>query len=171
MIKPTKKQINEMAQGLDGGMDVHFNLKTGKVIEILGGNLMEIDEETAKEAFAEQIEEIEETDEEDLISLTVLPSFEAFKIMEGFCEAVEDAKFKEELELALDRRKPFQNFKHAVDYSDYRQDWFDFKQNYLECYVEEQINENLEERGLDPFDFSKDDSGKNDMRLIRGGKN
>jgi len=38
---------------------------------------------------------------------------------------------------ALNNRKPFANFKFIIDNSEYRQDWFDFKQRYLERYVKE----------------------------------
>lgn len=47
--------------------------------------------------------------------------------------------FANKLFTALDRRKPFANFKYLIDYSDYRKDWFAFKQNQLMAYVYHQF--------------------------------
>ena len=57
--------------------------------------------------------------------------------MEEFVEEVPDGKFQNELINALNRKRPFANFKHLVENSEYRQNWFDFKQNYLEEHVYE----------------------------------
>jgi len=43
------------------------------------------------------------------------------------------------LENILANKKPFQNFKHKVDHSDFRQSWFDFKHSELEKIVETQL--------------------------------
>jgi hypothetical protein len=32
----------------------------------------------------------------------------------------------------MDRKKPFQNFKHSLGHFTFRQEWFDFKQSQLE---------------------------------------
>jgi len=43
------------------------------------------------------------------------------------------------LESVLANKKPFQNFKHIIDHSNFRQSWFDFKQKELEKRVETQL--------------------------------
>jgi hypothetical protein len=68
-----------------------------------------------------------------------VPSSESFRIMERFVYQLEDGTLKSELEYALQIRKPFQNFKHLIDNSDYREAWFAFKQNELEKLVGEQL--------------------------------
>ena len=51
--------------------------------------------------------------------------------MELFVEQLSDQNLKSELENVLTKKKPFQNFKYKVDHSDFRQNWFDFKQKTL----------------------------------------
>jgi len=70
-----------------------------------------------------------------------LESLESFKIVERFVEQITDKKLKMELENVLANKKPFQNFKHSIDNSDYRQKWFDFKQRELEKIVEKKLNQ------------------------------
>lgn len=73
-------------------------------------------------------------------------SYDSFKVMERFTEKVPDAGLREKLIDALNRRKPFANFKRIVDDSDYRQDWFDFRQARLEEHVYEALKDEIEEK-------------------------
>ncbi len=50
-----------------------------------------------------------------------------------------NVKLQNKLSNALERRKPFANFKNLIDNSDYRHDWFDFKQSCLEEHVYETL--------------------------------
>ncbi|WP_240614614.1 UPF0158 family protein [Polaribacter filamentus] len=59
--------------------------------------------------------------------------------MERFIEQLNDQNLKLELQDVLQQKKPFQNFKHKIDQSNFRQSWFDFKQNELEKIVENQL--------------------------------
>ena len=43
------------------------------------------------------------------------------------------------LENILENKKPFLNFKNKVDHSDFRQNWFEFKQKELEKRVENEL--------------------------------
>ena len=60
--------------------------------------------------------------------------------MELFVEQLPDKKIQSELENVLANKKPFQNFKHKIDLSDFRQNWFDFKQSELEKIVKNQMD-------------------------------
>ncbi len=73
-------------------------------------------------------------------------SYDSFKVMERFTEKVPDAGLREKLIDALNRRKPLANFKRIVDDSDYRQDWFDFRQARLEEHVYEALKDEIEEK-------------------------
>ena len=58
--------------------------------------------------------------------------------MEEFIDTVDDEQLKQKLIYALNRNKPFRNFKYEIDYSDeYRQRWFDFKNRKYFEWVEE----------------------------------
>lgn len=138
MDNSKKNIIKEIAENLDCGFDCYYNPKTNEIITI--PNFEETtDEEEFKDAFQSDINKVDEQ-KENFIKFEVLESFESFKIMERFTDQIGDKKFQSELDNILQNRKPFQNFKHSIDNSDYRQNWFDFKQNELEKIVEQQLN-------------------------------
>jgi hypothetical protein len=65
--------------------------------------------------------------------------------MADFVETVDNEKLRESLIQALDRPKPFRNFKFTIDNSGpYRDKWFKFKDKKLIEWVESQ----LQEKGL-----------------------
>jgi len=55
--------------------------------------------------------------------------------MEYFIDEIDDNNLQNRLINALNRRKPFANFKYIVETSKYRQQWFDFRQKQWEYYV------------------------------------
>ena len=139
MDKPDQNIINEIAQELDCGNECYFNQKTKELICIPNADLMAMgDEEYYKEVFRDDLEKVK-SQKKDLIKFEVLESFESYKIMEDFKNQINDNYFKEKLNEALNRRKPFQNFKYLIDHSEYREDWFEFKQKELEKIVLETI--------------------------------
>jgi len=130
--------IREIAQELDCGNDCYYNLKNNEIIAI--PNFSQIsDEDEFKEAFQADLIRVEKQ-KADLIKFEVLESFESFKIMERFVEQLPDQKLQSELKNVLANKKPFQNFKYLMDHSDFRKDWFEFKQTELEGIVENQLN-------------------------------
>lgn len=139
MDKPDQNIINEIAQQLDCGNECYFNQKTKVLICIPNADLMAMgDEEYYKEVFKDDLEKVK-SQKKDLIKFEVLESFESYKIMEDFKNQINENNFKEKLNEALNRRKPFQNFKYLIDHSEYREDWFEFKQKELEKIVIETI--------------------------------
>ena len=94
------------------------------------------------ECFGRDLGKVEKN-KSDLIKIEVLENFESFKIMEHFVYQISDKQFQAELENILEQKKPFQNFKNRIDNSDYRQNWFDFKQIELEKIVETQLNQGI----------------------------
>jgi hypothetical protein len=132
------KIITEIAQELDCGNDCYYNSKTDEIIAIPNfSNISDTDE--FRECFKADLKKVK-THKSDLIKIEVLASFESFKIMERFTDKISDSEFKAELENILERKKPFQNFNNAIDNSDFRQEWFDFKKFELEKIVETQLN-------------------------------
>jgi hypothetical protein len=129
--------VKNIAQELDSGFDCYYNFKTDEIVVIPKLSQFS-DEEDFKEVFSDSLDKVEKH-KADFIKIETLESFESFKIMEGFVGQLCDQKLQSELENALANKKPFQNFKHLIDHSDYRQDWFDFKQNELEKRVENEL--------------------------------
>ncbi|WP_139856817.1 UPF0158 family protein [Aequorivita sinensis] len=130
--------IKEIAQELDCGNDCYYNPKTNELITIPNFGEM-LDEDEFRESFGAEFKKVKKN-KADFIKIEVLESFESFKIMERFITQIADEQFQAELEIILERKRPFQNFKNTIDNSDYRQNWFDFKQNALEKIVETQLN-------------------------------
>ncbi|MBE0651927.1 MAG: hypothetical protein IH595_13945 [Bacteroidales bacterium] len=140
MDNPKQNIIKNIAQELDCGFDCYYNTKTDEIIAIPGFSYLS-DEEDFKEAFEKDLKKIEKQ-KADFIKFEALQSFESFKIMEQFVEQLSDKKLRVELENILANKKPFQNFKNKIDQSDFRQNWFDFKQNELERRVEKNLKNN-----------------------------
>jgi len=83
-------------------------------------------------------------DWENCITVEPRESSESFKIMERFVDVVNDKILKNKLVNALNNRKPFANFKNIVESSNYRKEWFAFKQHQLEIMVWEELQIELE---------------------------
>lgn len=137
MDNPKQNIVKTIAQELDCGFDCYYNSKTDEIIAIPNFSQFS-DQEDFKEAFRDSLEKIEKH-QSDFIKLEALESFESFKIMELFVEQVTNEKLKAQLENVLINKKPFQNFKHLIDNSIFRQEWFDFKKIELERIVENQL--------------------------------
>ena len=136
MIKLTGEQIREIADNLDSGMRCYYNTKTGEIKSVINtNNWLDAD----MEPWEDEIEEIEEN-WDDYIEFDNLETHESFEIMEDFAESVADARLQEKLFHALNKSKPFRNFKWVIDNSgEYRQMWFDFKKaRYIQA-VKDQI--------------------------------
>ena len=69
-------------------------------------------------------------------------SSKAFAVMEAFVETVRDNRLRSELINALQRKKPFANFKFIIDNSALRQEWFQFKDEAYANLAKEWIAEN-----------------------------
>ncbi len=140
-MKLTEKQIEEIADNLDCGMRCFYNLKTGEIKTLLNFNSwMGADEEP----WEEEAEEIE-NNWPDYFEFIGFESHESFQIMEDFAESIDDKDLQNKLVNALNRSKPFQNFKWHIDKSGkYRQQWFDFKKMRFIQWVKKQIDLNKE---------------------------
>ncbi len=135
----TEKQIEEIAENLDCGLRCFYNLKTGEIKTLLNFNSwIGADEEP----WEEESREIDEN-WDDYFEFEGFESHESFKIMVDFAESVDNQKLQNRLIYALNKSKPFSNFKWQVDNSgEYRQQWFDFKKmRYIE-WVKDQIKLN-----------------------------
>lgn len=131
------KIIKEIAQELDCGNECYYNPKTAEIIAIPNfSNFPE--EEEFRKIFKTELKTVKKN-KADLIKIKSLESFENYKIMEQFIDQITDKQFKSELLNTLQKKKPFMNFKHLIDNSVFRQEWFDFKKIELERIVENQL--------------------------------
>ncbi|MCU4175117.1 UPF0158 family protein [Carboxylicivirga sp. N1Y90] len=135
-MRPSQKNIKEIAENLECGMICYFNVKTGELKTIINSDSWELAEE---EAWEEDINEIEEN-QDAYIEFHGMSSHESFNLMVDFTDMIDDLKLKERLIKGLNKPKPFRNFKWEIDNSgEYRQQWFDFKSSRYISYVQDQI--------------------------------
>jgi len=138
-MKPTEKQIEEIADTLDSGMRCFYNLKSGEIKAVLNFDSWIGSD---KEPWEEELMEIDEN-RDDYFEFEGFESHESFQIMADFAESVEDKRLQNKLINALNRPKPFQNFKWQIDNSgEYRQQWFDFKNMRYIQWIKKQIDLN-----------------------------
>ena len=138
MDKSAQHIIKTIAQELDSGCNCYYNPQTHETVAIPNFSQF-FDDDDLKDAFSDSLERVK-NHKADFIKIEILEGHESFKIMEFFVDQLPDENLKAVLENVLANKKPFQNFKHKVDHSDFRQDWFDFKQNELEKIVEKRLN-------------------------------
>jgi hypothetical protein len=130
--------IKNIAQELDCGFNCYYNFRTNEIVTTPSFSHI-ADEDDFKEAFRDDLEKVKKC-KADFVKIEALQSFQSFKIMELFVEQLPNKKLQAELESVLTNKKPFQNFKNRIDNSDYRKTWFDFKQNELENFVKNKLN-------------------------------
>ncbi len=134
------KIIKEIAGDLDCGYDIHDNHKTNELISIPNSSQV-FDQQQFEEVFQEDLDKINKQ-KSGFIKIEVLESYESFKILGKFKEELSDKSFQKEINSVF-KKNPFQNFKHLIDNSDYRQMWFNFKQKELERIVEKRVNSSI----------------------------
>jgi len=129
----SEKQIREVAGELDSGMRCFYNPKTKEIVTLPGEEFRAFLESDGEDLMLKEIEEIE-NNIDDYFEFEAMDSTKSFRVMESFAETVDDKHLKMKLIWSLENRKPFANFKNAIDNSgEYRQQWFDYKaQKYFE---------------------------------------
>ena len=134
-MKPTKKDIEEIAELPDTGMVCFFHIPAGATEYYADpDDNMEIDDD----AWQETAEKVE-ADWENYMKFRRMDSRRGYQVMEDFAYAMEDHKFRDQRLDQLSRPKPFSRFKWTVDNSDYRQEWFAFKKQASIDWVNEQL--------------------------------
>lgn len=140
-MNPLKQsEIKEIAEQMDCGMRCFCSTKTNKLL------FLPADLEFEDEAAQFWQDEINELNSQPLVyqEIEKPESYDSFKMMQEFANsAFIDRRFQEKLSTILERRKPFANFKMCIDTSDYREDWFSFKNNWMQKWVKDQLYSNL----------------------------
>lgn len=136
--KPTEAQIKDIAQNCLMGM-LSFVHKETLEIEVYPDVTHIIDFDENDELWAETKNKLDEN-MADYIEIEPMASFESYKLLENFVLVVDDEALQDDLQAALERRKPFRNFKHIVDNSNYRQAWFDFELEQTMEYVRKNLH-------------------------------
>ena len=129
-----EEQIKDIAELLDSGMICFYHLPSGTIDSHPDPNDPYFD----AEQWEDIIDRIE-NDWDNYERFEKMESYEGYKVIENFAYSLSDEYFRDKILNAISRRKPFQNFKNLIDSSDYRQNWFDFKNKAYINFVKRQI--------------------------------
>lgn len=133
-MTPTEADIKEIAELLDCGELCFFHQPTGAIEHYPDPDNPYVE----LEEWQDVLDKIDD-DFNNYIRFEKMDSYQGFKVMEQFAESLSDTHFQTKLFDLLSKPKPFSKFKWAIDNSDYRQDWFDFKEQAYIKWVKEQL--------------------------------
>ena len=129
------KIIKSIAGSIDAGLVCFLNPDTLEIEEIPQGLFDDPEETEMQTGLSINELDLKYPEWEKRICIEPLESDESFKIMEKFVQTLSNDKHKNKLSDALQNKKPFAKFKQDIYNTPYRQDWFDFKDNWLQRYV------------------------------------
>jgi len=138
-MKPlTQNQIKEIADQLDCGFRCFWSKSNGELL-FIPDTYKYPDMDT--EAWSDEIEKLDDNFS-DFIEIEQLRSRDSFEIMTDFVDSLSDSnKLKNRLINALNKKKPFREFKFVIDNSgEFRQKWFDFKNEKMQEWVTKRLN-------------------------------
>lgn len=143
----SKEKIKEIAEYLDAGMICYIHKKTHEIKDMIDFN-EDID---CAELWEEELKEIE-ANIDDYLKMEKMSSSDSFQIMAAFVETLPSSKIKWQLEQALERSKPFRNFRNVIDYhEDILQQWYKFKNWKYQEWVREYIENHQESEDTEAF--------------------
>jgi len=136
MLTFTKKQIKEISEQLDCGFRAFYHKQTGDLIFVPDTNRY-INMDT--DAWQDELDKLDENFL-DYREIDAMEASDSFRVMADFAEQLPYSKLRDKLLNALNKTKPFREFKFVIDNSgEERQSWFDFKnKRYIE-WTEEQL--------------------------------
>ncbi len=140
-----KNAVSRIADSLLAGLICYFNPYTLEVEDIPEIMVQDPEEFELMTGESDDSLELKHKNWTKCIEIEPMESHESFKVMENFIDEVQDYKLKEKLINTLNRKKPFANFKFLVENTDYRQQWFDFRQKHYKDYVWNFISTDVEE--------------------------
>ena len=136
MVTLSKENIKEIAEQMDMGFNAFFHKETGELIfvpdldQFYGMDL---------EGWEEDFDKLKKN-KKKFVEIEKMGAHDSFQVMEDFAEQVDDDSVRIILLEALNRKKPFSNFKDAVDNSgDYREQWFAFRDKRNIEWVEDRL--------------------------------
>lgn len=138
MLQVDSQQINEIAGELDAGCRAFYHKPTGQLVFILDSSKFPIIDWEAEDL--ETLAKIE-TNPQTYIEIEAMRSGDAYRVMVDFAEQLTNQRLQEKLLRALDKPKPFREFKYVIDNSGiHREEWFAFKNQQYVDWVRRQLD-------------------------------
>ncbi len=140
-MKFAPEKIKEIAEEIGMDMRCYVHRTTGEVLMVPNHSYDEMVGMVGEDCVDKEPYEKLENDGDSYHQIEKMASFESFKVMEDFIENTDlPRSLKGQLYLALDKRKPFRQFKYVVENSDYRLAWFAYRDKRREEHVAEQLS-------------------------------
>jgi hypothetical protein len=139
-----RELVHSVAENIDCGLVCFINPDTLEMEEIPKAMFDDPFEYNLRTGMNGENETFLHDEWDTYITVEPRESSESFAIMKKFVDEVNDKILKNKLINALNNRKPFANFKNIVESSNYRKEWFAFKQHQLEIMVWEELQFELE---------------------------
>lgn len=131
-----EKIIKEIAELLDIQEVVFLHKETHEILAYpIGDGLT--DEEF--DYIEQEVMKVINTDPASYIRFDPPNSDESFEMMELFVETLKNAQLKARLLDALSSRKPFRNFRNAIQSEEIENDWYAYKDAYLQMLVRDRL--------------------------------
>ncbi|SMG47968.1 Uncharacterised protein family (UPF0158) [Marivirga sericea] len=135
-MKISEKHIAEIADLLDMGQVCYVHKQTDELLHHTDPDSLHFDPDQWKDIILSI-----KKDREAFIKFDPLDSRDSYNVMSNFAHSIKDMSISEKLLDTLARPKPFQNFKHQIQYLNYTDDWHQFKQAAMIDWVRQQIEE------------------------------
>ena len=133
-----EKIIKEIAEWLDTHHVVFLHQETQEILTYPVAENGFTDEEF--DYIEQEVMEVINTDPGSYIRFDPLNSDESFEMMELFVETLKNAQLKAARLLdALASRKPFRNFRNAIQSEEIEDDWDAYKDAYLQMLVRDRL--------------------------------
>lgn len=128
--------IKEIAELLDTQEVVFLHKETH---EILSYPIADGPTDEEFDYIEQEVMEVINTDPGSYIRFDPPNSDESFEMMELFVETLKNAHLKARLLDALASRKPFRNFRNAIQSEEIEDDWYAYKDAYLQMLVGDRL--------------------------------
>jgi hypothetical protein len=136
--------VREIADNLSAGLISFFNPDTLEIDFYHPSMPIEPEDDEEYPEISPEETDFRYLSWKDYLTFNPLPSSESFAIMEAFARQLKNKNAAEKMLNILSRGKPFAHFNEYIHHSEYREDWFQFRQKQLENYVKRLIWEYIE---------------------------
>lgn len=132
-----EKIIKEIAEWLDTHHVVFLHQETQEILTYPVAENGFTDEEF--DYIEQEVMEVVNADPGQYIRFDPLDSRESFQMMEDFIETIKNERIRARLIDAISIKKPFRNFRNAVEDEGILDDWYAYKDAYLQMYVRDRV--------------------------------
>ncbi|MBC7773911.1 MAG: hypothetical protein H7246_00625 [Phycisphaerae bacterium] len=128
--------IKEIAERNDTGEVVFLHKQTHEILSYPAPDRSGYNE---YDYLAEEVLAITDAAPDLYIQFDPPDTRESYKIMEGFVETLQNEKLKVLLLGSLNSKKPFRNFRNAIEIEGIEDGWYDYKDAYMQMSVRDKL--------------------------------